>query len=574
MSSVRPARVVLLRLVVLATILVLVLAALSRAFAGGAAAMTPPAVTVNSVEGLNPQPAPPPQPLPGGNTNPGGNNNPGGGNGQTTPSYTCGGKEYVLEQPGSYYCLDFRKIWLNADDFLTSPPPGASVSLRISLNGQLLGSFQCTETGCTELVVFLANFDRDSAVFSIVEVGLPPGWQLHEVYQDEDGATFAELLDPPGMTPPAACSSSTGREFSNFNVTHCVLQIANQAVPSPGDGTGDTGSDDGSGDGNGQTTPSYTCGGQEYVLEQPGFGRYYCLIFDKIWLTADDRLTSPPSGASVRLGISLNDEFLGSFECTDEAGCVPLAVFLANFDPDRAVFYIEEDRLPEGWQLHPDYDYQDGATFAELRNPPGLLAPPLCLIVRFIPPFNNFSVTQCYLFIANQQVASTGGTGEDNSGGGGQGGSGQAGGGTGSSGGTGSQGGSGGTSGGQGGGGGQGGSGGTGGGTGSSGGTGSQGGSGGSTGGTSTAPGTSSVPASEAASPSTDTQPAGSSEAPALQQPATDVSPASAAASTMPPLPQVLPRTGQPQALTSLAGIGLVLLGCGVMLLRRPARAR
>ena len=134
--------------------------------------------------------------------------------------------------------------------------------------------------------------------------------------------------------------------------------------------------------------------------------------------------------------------------------------------------------------------------------------------------------------------------------------------------------GSGGTGGGQGGGGDQGGSDGISGGTGSSGGTDGQGGSGGSIGGATTAPDTSSVPASEAASPSTDTQPAGSSEALALQQPATDVSPASAAASTMPPLPQVLPRTGQRQALTSLAGIGLVLLGCGVILLRRPARAR
>ncbi|MBO9404855.1 MAG: LPXTG cell wall anchor domain-containing protein, partial [Thermomicrobium sp.] len=109
---------------------------------------------------------------------------------------------------------------------------------------------------------------------------------------------------------------------------------------------------------------------------------------------------------------------------------------------------------------------------------------------------------------------------------------------------------------------------------GNAGGTDGQGGSGGSTGGASTAPGTSSVPASEAASPNTDTQSAGISEALALQQPATDVSPASSAASTMPPLPQVLPRTGQPQALTSLAGIGLVLVGCGVILLRRPARAR
>jgi LPXTG-motif cell wall-anchored protein len=291
----------------------------------------------------------------------------------------------------------------------------------------------------------------------------------------------------------------------------------------------------GSGDGNGHTTPSYTCGGKEYVLEQPGW--YYCLDFRKIWLNADDLVTSPPSGASVSLDISLNDQFLGSFECT-ETGCEPLVVFLANFDPDTAVFHIEENGLPQGWQLHPDY--QDGATFLELRDPPGQGPGPACLNTRW-RNYSDLYVTECLLVIANQQVASTGGTGEDNSGGGGQGGSGQDG---------------------------------SGGGTGSSGGTGSQGGSGGSTGGASTAPGTSSVPASEAASPRSDAQPAGSSEALALQQPATDVSPASSAGSTMPPLPQVLPRTGQPQALTSLAGIGLVLLGCGVILLRRPARAR
>ncbi len=152
---------------------------------------------------------------------------------------------------------------------------------------------------------------------------------------------------------------------------------------------------------------------------------------------------------------------------------------------------------------------------------------------------------ECTITIVNQAVPSPGdGTGGTGGAGGGTGGSG---GGTGSSGGTG----------------------------GSSGSTSVTGGTEGSTGGRApTAPSTSSVPASEAASPSTDTQLAGSSEALALQQPATDVSPASSATSTMPPLPQVLPRTGQPQALTSLAGIGLVLLGCGVILLRRPARAR
>jgi|GEM_PF-3168048 len=290
----------------------------------------------------------------------------------------------------------------------------------------------------------------------------------------------------------------------------------------------------GSGDGNGHTTPSYTCGGKEYVLEQPGW--YYCLDFRKIWLNADDRPTSPPSGASVSLDISLNDQFLGSFECT-ATGCEPLVVFLANFDPDTAVFHIEEDELPQGWQLHPRY--QDGATFLELRDPPGQGPGPACLNTRW-RNYSDLYVTECLLVIANQQVASTGGTGEDNSGSG-QGGSGQDGSGRSA---------------------------------GSSGGTGGTGGNGGSTGGASTAPDTSSVPASEAASPSTDTQSAGSSEALALQQPATEPSPASSAGSTMPPLPQVLPRTGQPQALTSLAGIGLVLLGCGVILLRRPARAR
>jgi hypothetical protein len=113
--------------------------------------------------------------LPRGNTG----NGSGYGNGQTTPSYTCGGKEYVLERPGWYYCLDFRKIWLNADDRATSPPSGASVSLDISLNDQFLGSFECTATGCEPLVVFLANFDPDTAVFHIEENGLPQGWQLH-----------------------------------------------------------------------------------------------------------------------------------------------------------------------------------------------------------------------------------------------------------------------------------------------------------------------------------------------------------------------------------------------------------
>jgi hypothetical protein len=127
-------------------------------------------------------------------------------------------------------------------------------------------------------------------------------------------------------------------------------------IPVSGRPRGNTGN--GSGYGNGQMTPSYTCGGREYVLEQPGSDRYYCLIFYKIWLTADDRLTSPPSGASVRLGISLNDEFLGSFECTDEEEeeeCVPLAVFLANFDPDRAVLL-----------------YRGGPATGRMAAPPGL----------------------------------------------------------------------------------------------------------------------------------------------------------------------------------------------------------
>jgi hypothetical protein len=316
---------------------------------------------------------------------------------------------------------------------------------------------------------------------------------------------------------------------------------------------GNTGN--GSGYGNGQTTPSYTCGGKEYVLERPGW--YYCLDFRKIWLNADDLVTSPPSGASVSLDISLNDQFLGSFECT-ATGCEPLVVFLANFDPDTAVFHIKDNGLPQEWQLHPRY--QDGATFAELLDPPGV-TPPVACSTSIWRGYPELLVTQCVLQIANQAVSSpgdgTGGTGGSQSGG---------------TGGSGGVEGSGGTGGGQDGDGGQGGSDGISGGTGSSGGTDGQGGSGGSTGGASTAPGTS-VPASEAASPSTDTQPAGISEALALQQPATEPSPASSAASTMPPLPQVLPRTGQPQALTSLAGIGLVLLGCRVILLRRPARA-
>jgi len=81
MSSVRPARVVLLRLVVLATTLVLVLAALSRAFAGGAA-MASPTVTVGPTnDEQNWQPAPQPQPWPGGNNNPGGTGVGGGSGG-------------------------------------------------------------------------------------------------------------------------------------------------------------------------------------------------------------------------------------------------------------------------------------------------------------------------------------------------------------------------------------------------------------------------------------------------------------------------------------------------------------
>jgi LPXTG-motif cell wall-anchored protein len=310
-----------------------------------------------------------------------------------------------------------------------------------------------------------------------------------------------------------------------------LLVEQQQATPSaadngncpPTDDTSDSGlprgnTGNGSGYGNGQTTPSYTCGGKEYVLERPGW--YYCLDFRKIWVNADDLVTSPhlDVGASVSLGISLNGQFLGSFECT-ATGCSQLVVFLANFDPDTAVFHIEDDGLPQGWRLHSGY--RDGATFVVLLDPPGVGLGVACRITSWLGYPGSF-VTECVLVIANQAVSSPGGTGEDGSGGGG--------------------------------------------------GTGVGG--GGSTGGASTAPGTSSVPASEAASPRSDAQPAGSSEALALQQPATEPSPASSAASTMPPLPQVLPRTGQPQALTSLAGIGLVLLGCGVILLRRPARAR
>jgi LPXTG-motif cell wall-anchored protein len=305
-----------------------------------------------------------------------------------------------------------------------------------------------------------------------------------------------------------------------------------------------------------QALPRYVCGDKEYALDHAG--TYYCLDFRKIWLNASDLVTPPPPGASVSLDISLGEQSLGTLECSD-AGCTPLVVFLANFDPDTAVFSVVESGLPRGWQLHPVY--QDGATFAKLQDPPGPSVSPPCNTTRW-RDYHDRSVTECVLSIANQAVPSPGdGTG-------GTGGAGGAGGGTGGSGGS----------------------------AGNAGGTNGQGGS---TGGASTAPGTSSVPASEAASPrsdaqpagssealalqqpateaaspSTDTQPAGSSEALALQQPATDVSPASSAASTMPPLPQVLPRTGQPHALTALAGIGLVLLGCGVILLRRPARAR
>jgi LPXTG-motif cell wall-anchored protein len=508
MSSVRPARVVLLRLVVLATILALVFAALSSAAVANEATMTAQQGTAQKqppAPGLIEVPTAVPLPLP----TPGGGN-PGGGNGQTTLSFMCGSQEYVIEPSRQYFCLIFRKIWLDAEDNLASLPPNASVSLRISLNGQLLGSLECTATRCEPLFVFLDSFNPATAVFDIEEVEPPPGWQLHPVYQN--GATFDELRDPPGETESPPCSVPPWPRSATPPWTECELQIANKAVSSPGDGNGDTGG------GNGQTTPSYTCGGTEYVLEHSG--QYYCLDFRKIWLNADDLVTSPhlDVDASVSLRISLNGQFLGSFECT-ATGCTQLVVFLANFDPDTAVFHIEENGLPQGWRLHPDH--RDGATFRVLQNPPGQGPGPACRITSWLN-YPGYYVTECLLVIANQQEASTGGTGEDNSGGGG--------------------------------------------------GTGVGG--GGSTGGASTAPGTSSVPASEAASPRSDAQPAGSSEALAPQQPATEPSPASAAASPMPPLPQVLPRTGQPQALTSLAGIGLVLLGCGVILLRRPARAR
>jgi hypothetical protein len=303
-------------------------------------------------------------------------------------------------------------------------------------------------------------------------------------------------------------------------------------------GTGGTGSD-GTDGGNGQTNTINWCGAEIPVLEQRR--TYYCLDFHKIWLNADGSTTGPPDDEFVvRLTISLNNQVLGSFKCT-QTECDRFVVFLTDtdFDPDRDFFSIEEDGLPQGWQLHSVY--QGGATFLELRDPPCQGPGPACLNTRW-RNYSDLYVTECLLVIANQQVASTGGTGEDNSGSG-QGGSGQDG---------------------------------SGGSAGSSGGTGGTGGNGGSTGGASTAPDTSSVPASEAASPSTDTQSAGSSEALALQQPATEPSPASSAGSTMPPLPQVLPRTGQPRFVTSLAvaGLALTLLGAGLALPRRPARAR
>jgi hypothetical protein len=230
----------------------------------------------------------------------------------------------------------------------------------------------------------------------------------------------------------------------------------------------------------------------------------------------------------------MTDQFLGSFDCT-ETRCDPLVVFLANFDPDTAVFHIKDNGLPQEWQLHPRY--QDGATFAELLDPPGV-TPPVACSTSIWRGYPELLVTQCVLQIANQAVSSpgdgTGGTGSSQSGG---------------TGGSGGVEGSGGIGGGQGGDGGQGGSDGISGGTGSSGGTDGQGGSGGSTEGASTAPGTSLVPASEAASPSTDTQPAGISEALALQQPATEPSPSQlgsehhAASPTSPPPHRSAPST-------------------------------
>jgi LPXTG-motif cell wall-anchored protein len=461
MSSVRPARVVLLRLVVLATILALVFAALSSAAVSADekiglnhVSVHATKTVVNTVE-VSPISVGLPTILP------------------TRPS------ECPTGQPGA---VPVQPQEAPEQEHQVKYPP--SLPAIQAPKGTATSQAEATTTAGHEQT----GLGKSSTAFpDLIKV---------------------EAANP--TTQPDEQQQATPSAADNRNCP-TTDDTSDSGLP-----RGNTGN--GSGDGNGQTTPSYTCGGKEYVLEQPG--SYYCLDFRKIWVNADDLVTSPhlDVDASVSLRISLNGQFLGSFECT-ATGCTQLVVFLANFDPDTANFNIEEDGLPQGWRLHSDH--RDGATFLVLQNPPGQGLGPACRITSWLN-YPGYYVTECLLVIANQQEASTGGTGEDNSGGGG--------------------------------------------------GTGVGG--GGSTGGASTAPGTSSVPASEAASPRSDAQPAGSSEALAPQQPATEPSPASAAASPMPPLPQVLPRTGQPQALTSLAGIGLVLLGCGVILLRRPARAR
>ncbi len=396
----------------------------------------------------------------------------------------------------------------------------------------------------------------------------PNSLHLDKEATDNNATTASENV--PTRLDTISTESRPPRVTAETSVQQQPLAPANQAgsqnsnCPTTG-GTGNVGGDPAStasspSDSSGQPTtqtqsPVYQCG-ESYELTEPG--TYYCLDFRKIWLNADDRYTSPPSGASVRLDISLNGQSLGSLQCT-QTGCTQLFVFLANFDPDGAVFFITENGLPQGWRLHPDY--QDGATFAELLDPPGV-QPPVACLTSIWRDYPDRSVTQCVLQIANQAVSSPGDGTDDTSGGQG-----------------------GGTSGGQGGtGGGQGGNpGGTGGGQGDSGTGGTGGGQdpgdpGGSTGGgASTAPSTPAVPASEAASPSTDAQPVESSDVPTTQQPASEVLPASSAPSTAPPIPQVLPRTGQPQtpsALLVLAGIALGLIGSGVTLLRRHTRTR
>nr|BAL52571.1 hypothetical protein HGMM_F01F09C11 [uncultured prokaryote] len=181
------------------------------------------------------------------------------------PMVQCGDRDIPYPETGTYYCLDWRKLWTRNGQLAPAPLGDYQVTITVELGNTVLGTMSCDKEGCTPLSTWLdlaalgvTEEVLGDLTFTIEENGLPSEWTLHPSLQD--GATFNELRDPQ-LAPfvPDQCVISISRD-SQARVVSCLVYIVNSGPTNerPGDpggsgGSGGTGGSSGPGGSSGSS---------------------------------------------------------------------------------------------------------------------------------------------------------------------------------------------------------------------------------------------------------------------------------------------------------------------------------